>query len=72
MVTVATCQDSKPMQDVASIIKEFRTVYADAVVECLTNAAWQEAAQKRTLNWQSERRIPLQDAAACKSAIICG
>ena len=72
MATVVTCQDSKPMQNVASIIKEFRTVYADAVAPCLTKAAWQEVAQKRTLKWQSERRIPLQDAAVCYAAIVDG
>ena len=56
----------------ASIIKEFREVYADAVAPCLTDAAWQEAAQKRTLEWQSDRRIPLQDAAVCYAAIVDG
>lgn len=72
MTTVATCEDSKPMKNVASIIKEFREVYADAVAPCLTDAAWQEAAQKRTLEWQSDRRIPLPDAAVCYAAIIDG
>ena len=72
MVTVATFQDSKPMEDVASIIEEFRMVYADAVVECLTEAVWQEVARKRTLEWQSESRIPLQDAAVCYAQILHG
>ena len=72
MTTVATRKGNKAVGDVASIIEEFRTVYADAVVECLTNEAWEEAAQKRTLKWQSERRIPLQDAAVCYAAIVDG
>ena len=72
MVTVATNPDSKTRVDVARIIAEFKTVYADAVVECLTEAAWQEAARKRTLEWRSERRIPLQDAAICYAQIVDG
>ncbi len=72
MTTVATRKGNKAVEDVASIIKEFRTVYADAVVECLTEAAWQEASQKRTLKWRSDRRIPLQDAAVCYAAIVEG
>ena len=72
MVTVATSRGSKAMVDVASIIAEFRVVYADAVVECLTEAAWEEAARKRTLEWRSERRIPLQDAAVCHAQIVDG
>ena len=70
MTTVATRKGNKAVGDVASIIEEFRTVYADAVVECLTNEAWEEAAQERTLKWQSERRIPLQDAAVCYAQIV--
>ncbi len=72
MTNVATCQDSKTTEDVASIIQEFRAVYADAVVECLTEATWEEAARKRTLEWQSDRRIPLHEAAACYAAIVEG
>ena len=72
MVTVATSRGSKAMVDVASIIAEFRVVYADAVVECLTEAVWEEVARKRTLEWRSERRIPLQDAAVCYAQIVDG
>lgn len=72
MTNVATCQDSKTVGDAGDIIKEFKAVYADAVVECLTDEAWEEAARKRTLEWQSNRRIPLQDAAACYATIVEG
>ena len=72
MVTAATCEENKAVKDAESIIEKFRTVYADAVVEILTDAAWQEAAQKRTLEWKSDRRIPLQDAAACYAQIVDG
>ena len=72
MMTVATRMGSKAVEDVASIIKEFRTVYADAVVECLTEAVWQEVAARRQLEWRSERRIPLQDAAVCYAQILHG
>lgn len=71
MVKVAAGQ-GKSLVDVADIVKEFRVVYADAVVECLTEAAWEEAAQKRTLEWKSDRRIPLEDAAACYAQIVDG
>lgn len=72
MVTVETREDSKTMEDVAGIIERFRVVYADAVAPCLTEAAWEEAAKKRTLEWRSERRIPLQDAAVCYAQIVDG
>ena len=60
------------MEDVASIIREFRTVYADAVVECLTETAWQKAAKERALEWKSDHRIPLEDAAVCYGQIVHG
>ena len=72
MTTVATCKRSKAVEDVASIIKEFKTVYADAVAPCLTEAVWQEVAARRQLEWRSNRRIPLQDAALCYAAIVEG
>ena len=72
MVKVAADQGSTPMVDVADIIKEFRTVYADAVVECLTEAVWQDVAKKRTLEWKSDHRIPLEDAAVCYGQIVDG
>ena len=72
MAKMATGQDSNPMEDAAGVIEEFRTVYADAVAPCLTEAVWEEAAQKRTLKWRSERRIPLRDAATCYAQIVDG
>ena len=72
MATVATRTRSKAEKDTASIIKEFKAVYADAVTECLTDAAWEEAAQERTLEWRSDRRISLQDAAICYASIVEG
>ena len=72
MTNVATSKGNKSMQDVASIIEEFKRVYADAVAPCLTEAAWEEAAKKRTLEWRSERRIPLRDAAVCYAQIVDG
>ena len=72
MRKVATCQGSKADEDVASIIEEFRVVYADAVAPCLTEAEWEMASRMRTLNWRSDRRIPLRDAADCYAAIVEG
>jgi hypothetical protein len=60
------------MEDMAGIIEEFRTVYADAVTPCLTETVWKEAARKRTLEWRSECRIPLKDAAVCYAQIVDG
>ena len=60
------------MKDVKSIIKEFKRVYSDAVVECLTEAVWQDVVTKRQLEWRSDRRIPLQDAATCYAQILHG
>lgn len=72
MMNVATQQGSKAVVDAASIIEEFKRVYADAVVECLTDAIWQHLVKKRQLEWRSERRIPLQDAAVCYAQIMHG
>ena len=72
MTTVATCKRSKAVEDVASIIKEFKTVYADAVAPCLTEAVWQEVSARRRLEWRGDRRIPLQDAAVCYAQILHG
>ena len=72
MTTVATPKGSKAVEDVASIIKEFKTVYADAVAPCLTEVVWQEVSARRRLEWRSERRIPLQDAAVCYGQILHG
>ena len=72
MTNVATSKGKKSMQDVASIIDEFKKVYADAVVECLTEAVWQDVVTRRQLEWRSECRIPLRDAAACYAQIVHG
>lgn len=72
MTNVATRKNSKAENDAASIIMEFRTVYADAVTECLADAAWEKAARERTLEWRSDSRIPLQDAAVCYASIVEG
>ena len=42
------------------------------MVECLTEAVWQDVVTKRQLEWRSDRRIPLQDAAICYAQILNG
>lgn len=65
---MATCKGSK----VADIIDEFKTAYADAVVECLTNEAFEEASRIRQLQWKAALRISLKDAADCYATILHG
>ena len=72
MTTVATRNGKKAVRDVANIIAEFKTVYADAVAPCLTEAVWQEVSARRRLEWRGDRRIPLQDAAVCYAQILHG
>ena len=72
MTSVATCKSDKAAGDVAGIIEEFKTAYADAVVECLTHETFEEASRIRQLQWKAPRRISLKDAADCYASILHG
>ena len=69
MVNAVTNETNQATEEAARIVKEFRTVYADAVAPCDTEEAWIKASAKRQLNWRAEHRISLKDAARCYAAI---
>jgi len=69
MVIAVKSETNHADNQTVSVIEEFRTVYADAVAPCDTEAAWIEASAKRQLNWQAKYRITLNDAARCYAAI---
>lgn len=48
-----------------NVIREFRTVYADAVVAEITGANWPELARQRKLEWHSTARLSLGEAVKC-------
>lgn len=46
-------------------MREFRTTYADCLVVEITDEVWSQAVRVRRLNWKSDHRLTLAEAARC-------
>ena len=57
---------------VNNVTKEFREAYADAVNEWASEEDLQALVNRRHLEWEASRRIPLKNAAWCYSQISGG
>jgi hypothetical protein len=67
--SLSTLSQPKPKahlsKEARNVLREFRTTYADCMVRRLTPAVWRRVAQKRRLQWKSDIRLSLPDAALC-------
>lgn len=69
-MTLPHAKRSRLSKNVSNVLREFRTVYADAVFANMTDADWPVVSRKRRLTWRSAQRLSLADAARCYGQMV--